>query len=398
MPIDPRTGMTIPYPEQQAPEPIGLVDPSAQAIVQQLLRGGQRNTYKYGFLGPIAQSVAAVISERKARETQAAELGQVADMFKVMDPNDPKSIQEAIIRLSGLQHPMARALLGPLLEERMRAPERARQREVQDREFSLSARAADRADMAFAETLRMNNEELALRKADLRERISSNASAREIARAKIGADALEQRMKLIEFENKRSDSEQGVRKEYVQASKIFRGALDAYARIERASDTPSGDTGLIFGYMKMLDPESVVREGEQATVQNSAGIPERVRTMYNRMLTGERLSPRQRSEIKQEAGQLFAAQGAIQLGLEEEFKAIADRAGYDTADAVPDLLKGYRQQIADLSAQYAGRSHPDAAAPDDAQPSPMPDQQSMQIAPGGLGVPPGLPPGSKRVR
>jgi len=34
--------------------------------------------------------------------------------------------------------------------------------------------------------------------------------------------------------------------------------------------------------MKILDPGSVVREGEFATAQNSAGIPERIRAKYNR--------------------------------------------------------------------------------------------------------------------
>ena len=55
---------------------------------------------------------------------------------------------------------------------------------------------------------------------------------------------------------------------------------------------------LIFGFMKMLDPGSVVREGEFATAQNAASIPDRIRNAYNRALEGTRLNPQQREMFK----------------------------------------------------------------------------------------------------
>jgi len=39
----------------------------------------------------------------------------------------------------------------------------------------------------------------------------------------------------------------------------------------------------------MLDPGSVVRESEFATAQNAAGVPDQVRNMYNKVLSGTRL-------------------------------------------------------------------------------------------------------------
>ena len=35
----------------------------------------------------------------------------------------------------------------------------------------------------------------------------------------------------------------------------------------------AGDMALIFSYMKMLDPNSTVREGEYATAQDAGSIP-----------------------------------------------------------------------------------------------------------------------------
>ena len=49
----------------------------------------------------------------------------------------------------------------------------------------------------------------------------------------------------------------------------------------------------VFKFMKALDPTSVVREGEFATAENSAGIPEGISNFYNRMVRGERLGDTQ---------------------------------------------------------------------------------------------------------
>ena len=56
--------------------------------------------------------------------------------------------------------------------------------------------------------------------------------------------------------------------------------LSAYKKIQTASKGGRGETGvkdisLVFSYMKMLDPTSVVREGEQATLTNASGVGDR---------------------------------------------------------------------------------------------------------------------------
>jgi hypothetical protein len=50
---------------------------------------------------------------------------------------------------------------------------------------------------------------------------------------------------------------------------------------------------MVFKYMKALDPNSVVRESEFATAENSSGVPDNVRNMYNKLMEGGKLGPNQ---------------------------------------------------------------------------------------------------------
>jgi hypothetical protein len=58
---------------------------------------------------------------------------------------------------------------------------------------------------------------------------------------------------------------------------------------------PSGPAALavVFKFMKALDPTSVVREGEQASAEQSAGVPAAVRNFYNKLASGEKLGTEQ---------------------------------------------------------------------------------------------------------
>lgn len=96
-------------------------------------------------------------------------------------------------------------------------------------------------------------------------------------------------------------AEKDLRKEFVAGSKDFVAIRDAYTRIMAVGQDPSGfgDLALIFNYMKMLDPGSVVRESEFATAQNTGSIGQRFIAMFNRAKLGMRLSEPQRQELMQ---------------------------------------------------------------------------------------------------
>lgn len=132
----------------------------------------------------------------------------------------------------------------------------------------------------------------------------------------------------------------GIRKEFTKLSGDFIKIRDAIGKVEQATANPSGpgDIALIFNFMKILDPGSTVREGEFATAQNSAGVTEKFRALFNRVQRGERLSEKQRGEFAATAGQLFKSQTGKQLELETEFQGIAERANITPADVVIDFM------------------------------------------------------------
>lgn len=108
---------------------------------------------------------------------------------------------------------------------------------------------------------------------------------------------------------------QGIRQEFdgLPVVKDFNLIRNAYKQIFRLAqqDSPQADIGLIFSWMKTLDSGSTVREGEFATAQNAAGVPDQVRNMYNATLKGNRLSPVQRRHMVKVAEEIYRARGEV---------------------------------------------------------------------------------------
>jgi hypothetical protein len=129
---------------------------------------------------------------------------------------------------------------------------------------------------------------------------------------------------------KRPEAESKFRKEYSDQTAGYRDVKAAYGRVLSSQDNAVGDLSLIFGYMKMLDPGSVVREGEFATAQNAAGVPDRLVNIYNRVLRGERLNPAQRTAFKGQAETLFKQAGQQEAAVRTGLERIARGYGLNT--------------------------------------------------------------------
>jgi len=78
-----------------------------------------------------------------------------------------------------------------------------------------------------------------------------------------------------------------------------RNAAQAYKDAAARGEEPSGasDIALLIGYMKTLDPGSVVRETEYATAKNAGGVSERVRNIFNNVRDGVILTPKLREDF-----------------------------------------------------------------------------------------------------
>ncbi len=125
--------------------------------------------------------------------------------------------------------------------------------------------------------------------------------------------------------------EQQLRKEFSSETSHFQGINNAYTTVKANASNPSpaGDIGLVFSIMKMFDPTSVVRESEFATAANAASVPERVRGVYNKALSGERLTDVQRKDFADTAERLFAASKKKFQGKEKRYKKLAKSYGMD---------------------------------------------------------------------
>jgi hypothetical protein len=148
-----------------------------------------------------------------------------------------------------------------------------------------------------------------------------------------------------------------LRKEFQGRPEIkrFSEVSTAFDKVQKAADNPSaaGDMSLIYGYMKMLDPGSTVREGEFANAQNAAGIPDKVLNIYNKAATGERLNPEQRKQFIESAQQAYQAELNSRQAIESEFGSLAGRYKVD-----PNLIytpaKGVKKTTAPITKTING--------------------------------------------
>lgn len=126
-------------------------------------------------------------------------------------------------------------------------------------------------------------------------------------------------------------NERQLRGEYRAATQEYRDARLGLNKVEAAANDRSGasDVALIFGYMKTLDPQSTVREGEFATAQNTGSIPERVLSAYNRALQGDRLTDTQRGEFVRSARSQFQTYEQGYQDRQQEYRGIAERYRLD---------------------------------------------------------------------
>lgn len=134
--------------------------------------------------------------------------------------------------------------------------------------------------------------------------------------------------------------ETDLRKEFEggKTAKNFREAAAQVGKIQSATDDGVGDMGLIFAYMKMLDPESTVREGEYATAANAgAGVDDRIIRWYNRAIDGDILPPNVRQRFKQESLKLYGAHKSAYEAQAEDFRRVAKGAGANPANVIFDV-------------------------------------------------------------
>lgn len=122
-------------------------------------------------------------------------------------------------------------------------------------------------------------------------------------------------------------------KNLAQAAPIYNAMVETAGR-----DTRASDLNLVYGLGKIMDPGSVVREGEMFLVQGVNTLPSKVVEGINSLLTGQSaLSPEARKQILEEAyGRVKGYQDAY--GQDSAmYQGITQRNQINPADVIPQF-------------------------------------------------------------
>lgn len=135
-----------------------------------------------------------------------------------------------------------------------------------------------------------------------------------------------------------SDVEEGIRKEFTSQNKDYSGIREGYRRIQTGAkiDNGAGDLAIVYGYMKMLDPTSVVREGEFATAENTTGIPSYIMNLYNKAVDGSRLPPEARERFEAASRDLYSNATEQYDQTRTQYEELAKRKGIDPQNVIID--------------------------------------------------------------
>jgi len=134
----------------------------------------------------------------------------------------------------------------------------------------------------------------------------------------------------------RANVEEGLRKEVYNTNKEYAVIRDSAAKIEAIAQQPSAasDMALVFSYMKILDPNSVVRETEYANAENARGVPDAVKNIWNKVLQGEFLTPNQRTDFLTQARTMARTQqGQYERSL-NQYSGVAERLRVDPRNVI----------------------------------------------------------------
>jgi hypothetical protein len=147
----------------------------------------------------------------------------------------------------------------------------------------------------------------------------------------------------INERNVNIDNEAQLRREFNNQSKVFIEVRDMFGRVETSAKnpTPAGDLSMIFAYMKMLDPASVVRESEFRVAETARPLLERAGLSWDRLSSvweGKRLTDGQRADFLKRGKEIYSTQEASHKQLVSETRRIAAASGLNPDRVVTERI------------------------------------------------------------
>jgi len=285
------------------------------------------------------KKIAPVLDEK-------TEIGKQARVTEAFDPTEPGAFdEEGKVLQPGEKAPVKPTTTSFRFEDKPEEPAnviRARDilRKVAGKRPTTQQKDVVKRNQAIIDKFEKRQEAGKLRKEQREEKLSDIESDRKFQlslfdkRMGVQRKQAETKAKKLEKQNLFNNSDK-LRDDFDKLSKTFNLVNNAYGRIQASAKDPSaaGDLALIFNYMKMLDPGSTVREGEFATAQNAAGIPDILRAKWNKAIEGERLAPNTRTDFVDRSNKLFKKASETQQLNIDRFTNLANKF-----EVPPDLV------------------------------------------------------------
>lgn len=158
---------------------------------------------------------------------------------------------------------------------------------------------------------------------DLQEKKDTRGDARTLAEQKATTEASKAK---VEDENKLRDDF-----DKASAVKAHREVVPIIESVQQAVDRPTraADLNLIYGLGKIMDPNSVVREGELVLAKGTGTVQDYINGLLGQLNGAPTLLPETRRKLVDEMMSRFKALEASYLAHEEAYKGIAERRGLD---------------------------------------------------------------------
>lgn len=133
--------------------------------------------------------------------------------------------------------------------------------------------------------------------------------------------------------------------DYATMAKQFGPVAEYYAnanasRSEALAGNAIAQHSLVFNYMHVLEPTSIVREGEYAAVAKRNGVSDRVANLIALVDRGTFLPKQQVLEIQEELDRIVGAKQPQLKNRMDQFRRRAERWGVDPANVIFDPFYG----------------------------------------------------------
>jgi hypothetical protein len=164
-------------------------------------------------------------------------------------------------------------------------------------------------------------------------------------------------------------AEADMRKEFnaLDATKDFGDVRTAFLKVKTAAENPSaaGDLALVFNYMKILDPGSVVREGEfqtaadatswlQRTEDDGFAVPLPIAKAIRKLEDGTLLTPDQRQDFLSTARNTASAQFKPAKEALQRYKGLAANSGLRADQIIPSNYLQIEEELSPSKPQGPG--------------------------------------------